>query len=139
MGCDNCNNTRINTLVQTCEGLIAEHEVVLRRFSSDGIHIISYDIMQAIDDYIAGGTTTRVQIDALTTFYNLGCTLPPCTLNWVCELPLNGYESDGCGNRRLNIECNPITELPPTEAGMGGILILGLGIGIIYFMLKSKK
>ena len=30
-------------------------------------------------------------------------------------------------------------EPPLTEAGMGGILILGLGIGIIYFMLKSKK
>ncbi len=31
----------------------------------------------------------------------------PCVPNWVCEYPLNGYESDGCGNRRLNSACNP--------------------------------
>jgi len=30
--------------------------------------------------------------------------LKKCTSNWQCELPLNGYEYDGCGNRRLNIE-----------------------------------
>lgn len=30
----------------------------------------------------------------------------PCVPNWVCEIPLNGYESDGCGNRRLNSTCN---------------------------------
>jgi len=30
--------------------------------------------------------------------------LKKCTSNWQCELPLNGYEYDGCGNRRLNTE-----------------------------------
>jgi len=30
--------------------------------------------------------------------------LKKCTSNWQCEIPLNGYEYDGCGNRRLNIE-----------------------------------
>ena len=33
---------------------------------------------------------------------------PPCIPNWQCELPLNSYENDGCGNRRLNNICNPI-------------------------------
>lgn len=31
-----------------------------------------------------------------------------CVPNWQCESPLNGYESDGCGNRRLNATCNPV-------------------------------
>ncbi len=31
----------------------------------------------------------------------------PCVPNWMCEYPLNGYEQDGCGNRRLNSSCNP--------------------------------
>jgi hypothetical protein len=30
----------------------------------------------------------------------------PCVPNWQCEQPLNGYESDGCGNRRTNSACN---------------------------------
>lgn len=41
--------------------------------------------------------------------YQIGSdTSIPCVPNWKCELPLNGYESDGCGNRRLNPECNII-------------------------------
>jgi len=28
-----------------------------------------------------------------------------CVPNWLCELPYNGYENDGCGNRRLNNNC----------------------------------
>ncbi len=34
-------------------------------------------------------------------------TLSSCTPNWQCEQPLNGYESDGCGNRRQSSNCNP--------------------------------
>ena len=34
-------------------------------------------------------------------------TLNVCTPNWQCEQPLNGYENDGCGNRRLSAVCNP--------------------------------
>lgn len=30
----------------------------------------------------------------------------PCTPLWACELPLNGYLNDGCGNRQLNSACN---------------------------------
>ncbi len=33
--------------------------------------------------------------------------IPACTPSWACEQPLNGYEADGCGNRRLNTICNP--------------------------------
>jgi len=39
------------------------------------------------------------------------CAVPivlECISNvWACELPLNGYEFDGCGNRQLNIKCDP--------------------------------
>lgn len=31
----------------------------------------------------------------------------PCIPNWQCEQPLNGYEKDGCGNRKLNPACCP--------------------------------
>lgn len=32
----------------------------------------------------------------------------PCiSTGYVCEQPLNGYEKDNCGNRRLNSNCNP--------------------------------
>lgn len=34
------------------------------------------------------------------------CTTP-CVPDWQCETPPNGYEFDGCGNRRLNTNCNP--------------------------------
>jgi len=30
-----------------------------------------------------------------------------CTPLWKCEIPLNGYKNDGCGNRILDSECNP--------------------------------
>lgn len=32
-----------------------------------------------------------------------------CIPDWQCETPLNGYEFDGCGNRRTNTICNPPT------------------------------
>jgi len=62
-----------------------------------------------------------------------------CTPNWQCEIPLNEYENDGCGNRRLNIECNPIIppSTPPTGVGTG-ILLIGIGLFTIL-LFKSKK
>ncbi len=35
------------------------------------------------------------------------CKGSTCTPNWKCDMPLNGYESDGCGIIRLNTNCNP--------------------------------
>lgn len=35
-----------------------------------------------------------------------------CIPVWKCEQPLNGYEFDGCGNRRLNTACNPLCQSP---------------------------
>lgn len=37
----------------------------------------------------------------------------PCVPNWQCETPLNGYESDGCGNRRYSAACEPEPEPEP--------------------------
>ncbi len=31
-----------------------------------------------------------------------------CIPNWQCNTPLDGTESDGCGNTRSNSACNPI-------------------------------
>lgn len=36
------------------------------------------------------------------------CTGVPCVPDWQCEIPLNGYEFDGCGNRQVNAACNPV-------------------------------
>ena len=40
----------------------------------------------------------------LQSFY---ITESPCVPNWQCNQPLDGYESDGCGNTRPNSVCNP--------------------------------
>lgn len=61
---------------------------------------------------------TYLWIDNVTT---------PCTPNWQCEQPLNGYESDGCGNRRLNSACNPCTPNWQCEPGQTGYEIDGCG------------
>ncbi len=39
-----------------------------------------------------------------------------CIPDWTCEIPLNGYEFDGCGLRRINAACDPIP-LDPDRAG----------------------
>jgi len=51
----------------------------------------------------------------------------PCIPNWQCEQPLNGYEADGCGNRRLNTTCNP-QPIPPSDERI--ITIIGKGGGL---------
>ncbi|TFH47223.1 MAG: hypothetical protein E4G94_00625 [ANME-2 cluster archaeon] len=35
-----------------------------------------------------------------------------CTPNWTCIIPLNGLESDGCGNTRANTACAPSASDP---------------------------
>lgn len=81
-----------------------------------------------------------------TTFVNQALVLvtPPCVPKWQCEVPLNGYESDGCGNRQLNSRCNPVTtgsldirSIPPEALvyvdglykGITNVLIEGLEPG----------
>lgn len=44
------------------------------------------------------------------------CTTP-CIPDWKCESPLNGFEFDGCGNRQLNSNCNPV----PGDTDFAGI------------------
>lgn len=50
-----------------------------------------------------------------------------CVPNWQCELPLNGYEADGCGNRRLNSACNPCTPNWQCETPLNGYEFDGCG------------
>jgi len=35
---------------------------------------------------------------------------PICVSKWVCEQPLNGYETDGCGKRGWNTACVPLAQ-----------------------------
>lgn len=58
--------------------------------------IANYYDAEGIFD-IATNRTTTIFVDLI----------PICVPNWLCEQPLNGYESDSCGNRRLNSLCNP--------------------------------
>ena len=58
----------------------------------------------------------RATYKGLTEYYSI---IAPCIPEWNCELPLNGYESDGCGNRRLNDACICVPEwqCEPGETG----------------------
>jgi hypothetical protein len=41
------------------------------------------------------------------------CGVPvPCTSNWKCEQPLNGYMIDGCGDRKPDWTCVPDPIIP---------------------------
>lgn len=68
-----------------------------------------------------------------------GNLVPPCIPNWQCELPMNGYENDGCGNRRVNTICNPSY----SGIGIETVIVLGLigaGIlGVIIYTSNSRK
>lgn len=63
-----------------------------------GVHTL-----QLNDQNSCGNTDSYSQ-----SFY---ITESTCIPDWQCELPLNGYEWDGCNtlNRRLNSACNPCT------------------------------
>ncbi len=41
-----------------------------------------------------------------------------CVPIWQCEIPLNGYEKDGCGNRRPNVACNSDSIPPSAPTGL---------------------
>jgi len=51
-----------------------------------------------IDAYIVSSGRKDIYIDSLPA---------PCVPLWVCELPLTGLETDGCGNKRPNPACTP--------------------------------
>lgn len=51
------------------------------------------------------GQNANGYTDWLTWFVTVAAAA--CIPSWVCETPLNGSESDGCGNKRLNPACNP--------------------------------
>lgn len=57
----------------------------------------------------------------------------PCIPDWICEKPFNGYESDGCGNRRLNPDCIKGKVRAPTG------LILGTTAAALGFVFLSSR
>lgn len=44
----------------------------------------------------------RATYKGITKYYSI---IPPCVPDWQCEIPYTGYEVDGCGNRRENVDC----------------------------------
>jgi len=78
---------------------------------------------EVYDDIVAanGGAITNTDIVEIASNdgfpdgepqYCIGECIPV----WICELPLNGWEFDGCGNRKLNPECDPI----PSDSDRAG-------------------
>ncbi len=57
-----------------------------------------------------------------------------CIPNWQCETPLNGYEYDGCGNRRLKSACSSIS---PSGNNATAILVGIAAMIAAYFALKK--
>ena len=48
------------------------------------------------------GWEFKATYKGITKYYSI---VAPCVPDWQCEIPLNGYEEDGCGNRKENIDC----------------------------------
>jgi len=46
-----------------------------------------------------------------------------CVPVWTCEIPLNGYQYDGCGNRELKSECDPV--IPSDSERVGEYVFVG--------------
>ena len=57
--------------------------------------------------------SSSLQCNQNTERIVINITEVPCTPDWKCETPLNGYSSDGCGNRRQDSNCNEIIIPPP--------------------------
>lgn len=62
--------------------------------------------------------------------------VPPCVPSWKCEVPSNGYESDGCGNRQLNSLCDQGTILPGSSNTI--IIIIAAAILYYFFIMRGK-
>ena len=58
----------------------------------------------------------------------------PCIPDWQCELPLNGYASDGCGNRQPTPICNPSME----EDTLGLAIIAGVFSALVLYILYNE-
>lgn len=53
------------------------------------------------------GFEFKATYKGITKYYSI---VAPCVPDWLCETPLNGYEEDGCGNRRENVDCACVPE-----------------------------
>lgn len=58
-----------------------------------------------------------------------------CSPQWQCEKPFNGYEFDGCGNRRKNSAC----DCPCDKSNIIPIILVITAIGIGYYYVHSRK
>ncbi len=80
---------------------------------------------------VAALSHSDVQGDAASV---IGTPTPvPCTPDWKCEQPFNGYEYDSCGNRRLNSDCIPGKVRAPTG------LIIGTAVVALGSVIVSSR
>jgi hypothetical protein len=80
------------------------------KYSADVIELVYNGAKLMVWGY-PGYPNGLLAIFAYTDYTEGDCAgIPPppvCVPVWNCELPLNGWEADGCGNRRGNGACNP--------------------------------
>lgn len=86
----------------------AGDQLVSDLWFGSGLHHMTIDLTQYagrigkvvfnIDIFSRYGAYTTCWIDNVVLI---------CQPNWRCERPLNGFENNGCGDRRINPECNP--------------------------------
>jgi len=90
--------------VEWWQGAVTAADGATFRGISPGTH--TYELRMA--GYVSATGTFDLVLDTpLTinrTLYSISC-VP----SWTCEIPLNGFEVDGCGNSRANPACLPIT------------------------------
>ncbi len=119
-----------------------------------GITWGNYGITPRIKEWAPGNITVKLSLsgyeDAIisgllipgTTLYiynvmtPISIPPPPCIPVWQCEQPLNGYETNGCGNRQLNPVCDPVI-VPPPKDNSNTLILMGLGFGLLS-LLKKK-
>jgi hypothetical protein len=116
---DGCGNRRANTDLcnpTTPPGIVVGSRVCAldrssgNKYSADVIELVYNGAKLMVWGY-PGYPNGLLAIFAYTDYTEGDCAgIPPppvCVPVWNCELPLNGWEADGCGNRRGNGACNP--------------------------------
>lgn len=86
--------------------------VLLKQFTgvTEG-QIVTYDYATVSADagltqVFSNNTTDSCILGAKTCSEQCSITVNAiCVPNWQCEQPPNGYMSDGCGNRKLDVSC----------------------------------
>ena len=117
---------------------------IIAKWKNDGDTDVTF-VPKVIVTNIDSGMQIEMGTPGGTVMIPAHYTSPPMAI-YLPTLGIGTYTF--CPNENPTNVCKTVVvtgvpevpiEPPPTEAGMDGILVLGLGIGILYFMLKSKR